>query len=185
METSAAKKKLYSHKQCAENREHKQSVLPDVIAKPFIPNVSQDNRQGVFPATHQVRRPTAPLPTRQQNNAAQPTDTANTPVCYYHQTFGDKARTCREPCAFSLNYVASARLRLLRLASQQRRDMTTRKHVKGGHSGSGIFCLNYGFLTVICTTRPSLRWSQKRLRLDIYSREYKVTYFRSRFSDTL
>ena len=93
---SAAKKK---HK----NKEHKQTVLPDVNAKPFIPNVSQDNRQGVFPATHQVRRPNAPSPTRHQNNAAQPTDTANAPVCYYHLTFGDKVLACREPCAFSLN----------------------------------------------------------------------------------
>ena len=31
----------------------------------------------------------------QQNNAVQPIDTANAPVCYYHQTFGDKARTLR------------------------------------------------------------------------------------------
>ena len=52
---------------------------------PLIPNVCQDNRQGVFPETHQARCPNAPQ-TRQQNNAAQPTHTANAPVCYYHQT---------------------------------------------------------------------------------------------------
>ena len=103
LETSAAKEKDYNHKQSAENREHKQAVLPDVNANPFILNVSQDNGQGVFPATHQVRRHTVPPPARQQNNAAQPTDTVNAPVCYYHQTFGDKARMCRELCAFSLN----------------------------------------------------------------------------------
>ena len=64
LETSAAKKKHYGHKQPAENRENKQSVLPYVglQAKPFIPNVSQDNRQGVFSATQQVRRPNAPPP---------------------------------------------------------------------------------------------------------------------------
>ena len=84
LESSSAKKKHYSHKQSAENREHKQTVLPDVNAKPFIPNVSQDNRQGVFPATHQVHRPAVPPLTKQQNDAAQPTDTANAPVCYYH-----------------------------------------------------------------------------------------------------
>ena len=35
-----------------------------------------------------------PPPNTQQNGAVQPIDTANAPVCYYHQTFGDKARTC-------------------------------------------------------------------------------------------
>ena len=38
--------------QSTENRESKQAVLPDVNAKPFIPNVSQYNIKGVFPATH-------------------------------------------------------------------------------------------------------------------------------------
>ena len=79
--------------QSTKNRESKQAVLPDVNAKPFIPIVSQYNIKGVFPATYYVRRPNAPPPTRQQNNAAQPTDTANAAVCYYHQTCGDKART--------------------------------------------------------------------------------------------
>ena len=40
-------------------------------------------------------------PNPQQNYAAKAIDTANAPVCYFHQTFGDKARTCRSPCAFS------------------------------------------------------------------------------------
>ena len=47
--------------------------------------------------------PNAPPPHTQQNNTVQPIDTADAPVCYYHQTFGGKARTCREPCTFSLN----------------------------------------------------------------------------------
>ena len=55
IETSAVKKKHYGHKQPAENRENKQAVLHNVQAKPaFIPNVSQGNRQGVFPANQQV-----------------------------------------------------------------------------------------------------------------------------------
>ena len=37
-----------------------------------------------------------PPPNTQQNGAVQPIDTANAPACYYHQTFGDKARTCRD-----------------------------------------------------------------------------------------
>ena len=43
-------------------------------------------------------RPNAPPPHIQQNNAVQPIDTADAPVCFYPQTFGDRARTCREPC---------------------------------------------------------------------------------------
>ena len=35
-----------------------------------------------------------------QNNVAQPTDTATTQVCYYHQNFGEKARLCSEPCSY-------------------------------------------------------------------------------------
>ena len=59
-------KKHYGHKQPAESRENKQSVLPNVQAKmkPFIPNVSRDNRLG------EARRPNAPPPNLQQNNAA-------------------------------------------------------------------------------------------------------------------
>ena len=40
----------------------KKKVLPNVQAKPFIPNVSQDNRQGVLTANQQVRRPNVPPP---------------------------------------------------------------------------------------------------------------------------
>ena len=41
--------------------------------------------------------------TKKKTYVARPIDTADAPVCFYHQTFGDKARTCREPCTFSLN----------------------------------------------------------------------------------
>ena len=61
---------------------------------PFIPNAQ---------ATEQNIRPYAPPQNAQQNNAANRIDTVNAHVCYFHQTFGDKARTCRNPCAFSLN----------------------------------------------------------------------------------
>ena len=44
-----------------------------------------------------VSRPNVPPPNTQQNGAVQLIDTANAPVCYYYQTFGDKAR-----CAYSL-----------------------------------------------------------------------------------
>ena len=42
--------------------------------------------------------PIAPPPNRQQNNASQLIYTGNSQFCYYHQTFGDKACMCTEPC---------------------------------------------------------------------------------------
>ena len=48
----------------------------------------------------QNNRPHAPLPHTRQNNVAQPTDTATAQVCYYHQTYGEKARLCSEPCSY-------------------------------------------------------------------------------------
>ena len=100
LETSAVKKKHYGHKQPAENRENKQSVLPNVQAKPFLPNVSQDDTQGVFPVAQQVCGPNASPPNIQQNNASKPTDINNAQVCYYYQTFGDNVRLCSEPCYY-------------------------------------------------------------------------------------
>ena len=35
---------------------------------------------------------------------------ANAPVCYFHQTFGDKARTCRNPCTFSLKLLSQSKV---------------------------------------------------------------------------
>ena len=74
----ATKKKTYGHSQPTENRAATTQFVPNVQAKPFMPQTSQ-------------------------SNVAQPIDTVDAPVCFYHQTFGDRARTCREPCAFSLN----------------------------------------------------------------------------------
>ena len=54
-----------------------------------------------------------PPPNTQQNNATQPIDTANAPVCYYHQTFSDKARMCRDPCAFSLKLLSKSKVATL------------------------------------------------------------------------
>ena len=45
-------------------------------------------------------RPFAPPPQTPQNNVAQPTDTATAQVCYYHHTYGEKARLCSEPCSY-------------------------------------------------------------------------------------
>ena len=59
-------------------------------ARPFVPP----------PNVQQNIRPHAPPPQTPQNNVAQPTDTATAQVCYYHQTYGEKARLCSEPCSY-------------------------------------------------------------------------------------
>ena len=77
--------------------------MPNSQTKPFLPSNQNDNRRDFFTNVQQASRPNVPPPNTQQNGAVQPIDTANAPVCYYHQTFGDKARTCRDPCTFSIN----------------------------------------------------------------------------------
>ena len=59
-------------------------------ARPFVPP----------PNVQQNIRPHAPPPQTPQNNVAQPTDTATAQVCYHHQTYGEKARLCSEPCSY-------------------------------------------------------------------------------------
>ena len=86
-------------------------------APAFAPNVhnvnkqpshyrnEQNNARSFVPPTNvqPIARPFVPPPNPQRNDAAKILDSANAPVCYFHQTFGDKARTCRSPCVFSLN----------------------------------------------------------------------------------
>ena len=69
--------------------------VPNVEAQPFIPNT-----QGSLNNHNEVRQPNLPPPNASRKNTTTPTDTANTPFCYYHQTFGDKARLCSEPCSY-------------------------------------------------------------------------------------
>ena len=100
---TAAKKKTYGRSQATENRATKTQFIPNVQAKPFVPNNQNVTRQDVSTNNRKDSCPNAPPLHIQQNNAVQPIDTADAPVCYYHQTFGDRACTCREPCAFFLN----------------------------------------------------------------------------------
>ena len=87
------------------------TFAPNVQASGFVhnqpsnySNVQQNARPFVPPPNvQQNARPFVPPLNPQRNNAAKTIDTANAPVCYFHQIFGDKARTCRSPCAFSLN----------------------------------------------------------------------------------
>ena len=106
LETATAKatqKKTYRRSQASENSAAKTRFVPIVQAKPFVPNNQAVTRQDVSNDNKKDSRPNAPPPQTQKNNVAQPIDTADAPVCFYHQTFGDRARTCREPCAFSFS----------------------------------------------------------------------------------
>ena len=99
---TAAKKRNYGRSHTAENHATKTPFAPNVQAKPFVPSNQNVSRQGFVTSNQQVNRPKVPPGNTQQNGAVQPIDTANAPVYYYHQTFGDKACTCRDPCTFSL-----------------------------------------------------------------------------------
>ena len=76
-------------------------------APAFAPNVQAsvfvNNQPSHYRNEQNNARLFVPPPNPQRNDAAKTLDSANAPVCYFHQTFGDKARTCRSPCAFSLN----------------------------------------------------------------------------------
>ena len=97
------KKKTYGHSQSTENRAAKTQLVLNVQAKPFIPNNQAVTRQDVSNNNKKDSRSNAPPPQTTQSNVAQLIDTADAPVCFHHQTLGDRASTCREPCAFSLN----------------------------------------------------------------------------------
>ena len=109
LETAGAQKKHFNNKLQTDNRANrptsKQTVLPNANAKSFTPRFSQnnDNMQNVLPASQPIPRPTAPLPNAQQSNVSQPIAADDAQVCYYHQRFGDKARSCRDPCVYALN----------------------------------------------------------------------------------
>ena len=77
----ATKKKTYGHSQPNENRAAKTQFVPNVQAKPFILNNQAVTRQDVSINNEKDNRPNAPPP---QNNVAQPIDTADAPVCFYH-----------------------------------------------------------------------------------------------------
>ena len=99
----------------ANNYAHAPAFAPNVQASGFIGNQNRqyrdvkDNARPFVPppnaqATEFVNnsnnctnaqlnvRPFAPPPQTPQNNVAQPTDTATAQVCYYHHTYGEKAR---------------------------------------------------------------------------------------------
>ena len=62
----------------------KTQFIPNVQAKPFIPNNQAVTRQDVSNNNKKDSRPNAPPPQTTQINVAQPIDTANAPVYFYH-----------------------------------------------------------------------------------------------------
>ena len=96
---TAAEKKRNSGRGRANNKyAPRPPFIPSAQATEFVPN-----KQSNFNNDKQNTRLYVPPQNAQQNNAANRIDTVNAPVCYFHQTFGDKARTFTNPCAFSLN----------------------------------------------------------------------------------
>ena len=96
--TAAEKRRNSGRAGTTDNRAPRAQYVPNVQAKPFVPN-----RQVSFTNIREGNRPNVPPPNTQQNNDTQPIDTANASVCYYHQTFSDKAHTYSYPCAFLQN----------------------------------------------------------------------------------
>ena len=96
--TAADKKRNQGRGRANNHYAPRPTFIPNAQATEFVPN-----KPGSFNNAQQNTRPYVPPQNAQQNNAATQIDTANATVCHFHQTFGDKARTCRNPCAFSLN----------------------------------------------------------------------------------
>ena len=97
--TAAEKKTNPGRGRANNNYAPRPPFIPNTQATEFVPN-----KQSSFNNAKQNIRPYVPPQNEQQNNAANRIDTANAPVCYFHQTIVDKARTCRNPCAFSLKH---------------------------------------------------------------------------------
>ena len=103
LETASAKgtkKKTYGRSQANENRAAKTQFVPNVQAKTFVHHNKTVTRQDASNNNKKDSRPNAPPPQTPQNNVDQPTGTVTAQVCYHHQTFGEKARLCSEPCSY-------------------------------------------------------------------------------------
>ena len=87
LETATAKatqKKTCGRSQGTDDRDTKTQFAPNVQAKPFVPNNQNVTRQDVSTNNKKDSRPNAAPLQIQQNNVAQPIDTADAPVCFYH-----------------------------------------------------------------------------------------------------
>ena len=89
------------HSQYRDVKDNARSFVPppNVQANEFV---NRPNSNNCTNAPQNVR-PFVPPPQTSQNNVAQPTDTATAQVCYYHHTYGEKARLCSEPCSYHVS----------------------------------------------------------------------------------
>ena len=90
--TAADKKRNQGRRRAYNHYAPRPTFISNAQATEFV-----SNKQSIFNNAKQNIRPNAPPP---QNNVAQSTNTATAQVCYYHQTFGEKARLCSEPCSY-------------------------------------------------------------------------------------
>ena len=128
----------------ANNYAHAPAFAPNVQASGFVSNQpsqyrnAKDNARPFAPPTNlqPLARPFVPPPNPQRNDTAKTLDSANAPVCYFHQTFGDKARTCRSPCAFSLKLLSQSKVATLASGSitETRHDSADASSPKLSHS---------------------------------------------------
>ena len=79
---------------------NEQNNAPPFVAPPNAQATEFVNKSNDCTNAQQHVRPFAPPQQTPQNNVAQPTDTATAQVCHYHQTYGEKARLCSEPCSY-------------------------------------------------------------------------------------
>ena len=79
---------------------NEQNNAPLFVPPPNAQATEFVNKSNNCTNAQQNGRPFAPPPQTPQNNFAQPTDTATAQVYYYHQTYGEKARLCSEPCSY-------------------------------------------------------------------------------------
>ena len=103
LETSGHQKKQFNNKQQTDQRRDrttdKQFFPPNANARPFTPRMAKNHNSNENNGQTPVPPPNSP-----QTGTAQPTATDDALICYYHQSFGDKARLCRDPCVFALNF---------------------------------------------------------------------------------
>ena len=119
--TTSERKRNKGRGQVNNNYAPAPAFAPNVQASGFVNNQpshyrnEQNNARPFVPPTNvqPLARPFVPPPNPQRNDAAKTLDSANAPVCYFHQTFGDKARTCRSPCAFSLKLLSQSKVATL------------------------------------------------------------------------
>ena len=106
--TTSERKRNKGRGRANNNYAHAPAFAPNAQASGFISNQHSIEMNRIMLHLSFRRRMHRPLSLFMNqiivlihnNNVAQPTDTATAQVCYYHQTYGEKARLCSEPCSY-------------------------------------------------------------------------------------